>query len=266
METHLEAEAEQAIEDATLPFIGRWTRLVSTTNWDKGQIIQQWRQALIQAEAPAAEYADDAWSRRVGGVSPQHVGRLRRVFDLFGKSREQFSGLFWSHFQAALDWDDAEMWLEGAVQNDWSVANMRKRRWEALGAPEDKKPREQDIISSEMDEDAESGPAAEELPPDLVADSVDQVQDPRSPAGPDFGDEDDVSSDDYAPATASSGDAVIDPLRPFEGLPELPEDLQEAFESFKVSIVRHKSEGWQEVPLNDVVRTLDALKHFATAS
>ena len=69
----------------------------------------------------------------MGGVTPQHVGRLRRVFERFGETHDQYAGLYWSHFQAALDWPDAEMYLEGAVQNDWSVAQMRNERWEAMG-------------------------------------------------------------------------------------------------------------------------------------
>ena len=27
-------------------FVGQWNRLVSTTNWEKGRIICQWRDAL----------------------------------------------------------------------------------------------------------------------------------------------------------------------------------------------------------------------------
>ena len=69
----------------------------------------------------------------MGNVTPQHVGRLRRASERFGATRDGYPGLYWSHFQAALDWDDAEMWLEGAVQSDWSISAMRHRRWEAQG-------------------------------------------------------------------------------------------------------------------------------------
>ena len=78
--------------------------------------------------------SDEAWSREVGGVSPQHVGRLRRTYERFGAVHKQYPGLYWSHFQAALDWPDAEMYLEGAVQNDWSVSQMRNQRWEVSAA------------------------------------------------------------------------------------------------------------------------------------
>ena len=34
-------------KEASAEFLGRWSRLVSTTNWEKGHIINEWRQALI---------------------------------------------------------------------------------------------------------------------------------------------------------------------------------------------------------------------------
>ena len=121
-------DAEQTVEtfvaeEAGREFLGQWNRLVSTTNWEKGRIIANWRQALVAAAAQPQEYSDEAWSRQVGNVSGQHVGRLRRVYERFGAVRNDYSGLYWSHYQAALDWDDAEMWLEGAVQNRWSNAS-----------------------------------------------------------------------------------------------------------------------------------------------
>ena len=127
--------AAPAGEQLAAVYVGQWNRLVSTTNWEKGRIICQWREALMSAGSPVTEYSDEAWAQLVGGVTSQHVGRLRRVFQRFGEDFDQYPGLFWSHFQAALDWDDAPMWLEGAIQNDWSVSQMRGKRWETLGTP-----------------------------------------------------------------------------------------------------------------------------------
>ena len=150
------AEAEQpAIEATSHTYLGQWNRLVSTTNWEKGRIICQWREALIAAGAPPTSYTDEAWSRRVGNVTPQHTGRLRRVFDRFAASREAYSGLFWSHFQVALDWNDAEMWLEGAVQNGWSVAQVQEERWRTLGGNLTEKPADEPA-AAEVDEDTRS--------------------------------------------------------------------------------------------------------------
>ena len=99
------------VDQASEQFLGQWRHLVSTTNWEKGQIVHNWRRALRESGVPATEYADEAWSRRVGNITAQHVGRLRRAYERFGGIRDDYPGLYWSHFQAALDWDDAEMWL-----------------------------------------------------------------------------------------------------------------------------------------------------------
>ena len=173
-------------DDATQEYLGQWNRLVSTTNWEKGRIILQWRQALLAADAPASDYSDDAWSRRVGNVSSQHVGRLRRVSERFGAVRHDYHGLFWSHFASAIEWQDAEMWLEGAVQNGWSVSQMRYQRWEVLGKPEEQPA--DDEHAAAQDEDAAP---AENAVPDRVVGSEHVVRDlsggPDYSQGPDFG-------------------------------------------------------------------------------
>ena len=100
---------------ASIKHIGRWRGLVSTTNWEKGKIIADWRQDLKDGGAPQAEYSDESWSQLVGDVTPQHVGRLRRVHERFHETWKSYDGLYWTHFLAALDWDDSEMWLEGGA-------------------------------------------------------------------------------------------------------------------------------------------------------
>ena len=73
----------------------------------------------------------------------------------------------------------------------------------------------------------------------------------------------DVIADDLAEAADAYEDEPA--LRPFENLPHLPADLREAFDSFKLAIVHHRVAGWQEVSLEDVLATLDALRQFALA-
>ena len=121
------------IDQLSEPIVGKWNILVSQTNWEKGALILSWRNDLIAAGLPNTAYSDEAWARRVGNITPQHVGKLRRVAERFGEKSKDFARLYWSHFNAALDWNDAELWLEGAVQNGWSVAQMRVQRWETFG-------------------------------------------------------------------------------------------------------------------------------------
>lgn len=250
------------VEEASVEYLGRWNRLVSTTNWEKGRIISQWRESLIEAGAPVQSYSDEAWSRRVGSVSGQHVGRLRRVFERFADEYEQYTGLCWSHFQAALDWDDPEMWLEGAAKSGWSVAQMRAQRWEAIGAPPDLKPREEDIITAELDEDA----PAEEPAQAATAGSVGEIRDVADEAADPLESEatGDAPAVDDAEPPAQADDAV-EPIRPFEDLPSLPDDLADALESMKLAILHHKLDGWQEITRDNVLQMLDGLKQLAAS-
>lgn len=245
-------------------YVGRWSQLVSTTNWEKGRIILEWREALEGSEAPAASYSDEAWSRRVGGVTPQHVGRLRRVYERFGTTYQTYEGVYWSHFLAALDWDDAEMWLEGALQSKWSVSEMRQMRWEAsghIGTP----PPVIEHLATADDEDY--------TPLTEVDDATGKDDGPRTTAegprydDPDFGDEDqpsgaiDSSADeDDLPWDEPSSTPTVSP---FAQLASLPVDIAEALEQFKLAIIRHRADGWGEVPQADVVKAIDALRAFA---
>jgi hypothetical protein len=201
------------------------------------------------------------------------------VFERFGETRDSYAGLYWSHFQAALDWDDAEMWLEGAVQNTWSIADMRRTRSETLGTPADLQS-SADETGTELDED---GDPADEMVP-AVEPSVDLVRSTeRSRAGvedraggeswngsdSDSGNEND---DEHARTSAAEWDdertggaVAVEPVRPFAHLASLPADVSEAFEAFKLCIVKHRLAGWAEIAQADMLTALNALRALALA-
>jgi hypothetical protein len=251
-----------AAADNSLAFIGQWNRLISTTNWGKGEIICQWRKSLENTGASIAEFSDEAWSQMVGGVTPQHVGRLRRTFERFGHVYGEYDGVYWSHFYASLDWEDAEMWLEGAVQSKWSVSKMRQHRWETLGKVSDQQPHDSDIVSSELNEETQSLELSEnkrQNDQDYIAGPVHE--------GPDFGDEggsvpSGKSSSDFSDDTSSPQNSAAN-IRPFESFTNLPDDIDEVTNAFKVAIIRHKAAEWEEISKEDMVGVLDALKQLA---
>ena len=259
-------------EETSLAYLKQWDRLVSSTNWEKGRIIHEWRTALVASQAAATQYSDEAWSRR---RQRQRAARraLRRVFERFGAVNNSYPDLYWSHFQAALDWNDAEMWLEGAVQNGWSVSQMRlSSRWLAMGAPDELRPSESDVISAELDEDFSADrQATGEIvePAERAQGAFEGTTGPDYNEGPDFGDEPSNATAVGVPFDADAamypGDASGPAVRPFENLAELPPDLAEAFENFKLTILRHKVAGWTDVSRDDVLAVLDALRHFACA-
>lgn len=263
------------IDELSASHVGQWNTLISQTNWEKGLLIRQWREQLITAEMPRAAYSDEAWARRVGNISSQHVGRLRRVSERFQETATGYSGLFWSHFQAALDWEDAEMWLEGAVQNQWSVAQMRICRWEAVGAPEELKPREEDVFTAEMDEDVNpkddsysvartEARTAEIGPADIV-----EGFDSDSPAfadgdsGTKKEDKKTKKSQDRENVEGPSSSELMELLQNLSQ--DLPEDLSEALETVKIAVLNHKLSGWKAVAPAKVVKMLDTMKALVTS-
>jgi hypothetical protein len=253
----LDEDDPQLVELAQ-PFVGQWNELISTTNWEKGRIIGQWRQALIDSGATAHQYSDDAWARRVGGVTAPHVGRLRRVYERFASTYQTYDGLYWSHFLAALDWDDAPLWLEGASQSKWSVAGMREQRWQAHGAVDSQRPTNSQIVEVDTDEDivlpAQGGGRTKEYG-DEPGVAAGRVYDEA-----DFGEEELSSmSGGKAPAAPTVEPANINPSQPFAGLPELPDDLSDVIEDLKLTILRHKSSGWRDVSAETIQSYLDAI-------
>jgi hypothetical protein len=252
-------EENEQLAQLAQPFVGQWNQLISTTNWEKGRIIGQWREALIESGADASQYSDDAWARRVGGVTAPHVGRLRRVHDRFASTYQTYEGIYWSHFLAALDWDDAPLWLEGSVREKWSVAAMREQRWQAHGAVESQRPTNSQIIEVDTDEDV--------VLPAQGGGRTKQYGDEPGVAGgpvyedPDFGDEEErmslSGSGGSQGSTATEAEAA-DGVQPFAGLPELPDDLADAFEALKLAILRHKTAGWESTDAATVQKYLDA--------
>ena len=260
----MEEQATLLLAAAT-EYVGRWNRLVSTTNWEKGRIICEWREALQKAEAPSTSWTDEAWSQQVGKVTPQHVGRLRRVYERFGQSHGQYAGLYWSHFQAALDWPDAEMYLQGAVDSDWSISQMRNQRWEAMGGEPESQPCDADVPPAEWDEDVSV--ADDGQPPAAIAETFAEVHgagdlpNDEAEAAPFDSDEPRMSN---GPAPASNAPAAP-PVRPFESLPPLPSDINEGFELMKLAILNHKVSGWRDIARDDILAVLDSLRQLALA-
>lgn len=99
-----------------------WENLVSVSNWKKGRIISDW-------SADEMLHNDEQFACSVGGITASHAKRLRQVWERFGTAHTEWPRCQWSHFLAALDWDDAHKWLTFADSDGLSVQEMRERRW-----------------------------------------------------------------------------------------------------------------------------------------
>lgn len=283
----LDEKDSQLFEELSADSLGRWNRLISRTNWEKGELIHRWRTRLRDAGFSNAFYSDEIWAKRVGNVSPQHVGRLRRVFERFGENGSSFASLYWSHFQAALDWDDADQWLSEASNSQWSVATMRIKRWETLGEPMELKPKERDVILSELDEDV--NPYNDSHSEMILEGSSSRIEPTEKKQR---SDEDDIPFDpndvepfdgEHGGSTAKNGngkeskeksakntdDSTVittgEALAKLGTFNDLPDDLREACEQLKIALLSHKLSGWKDVEQQRVLSLLNILRTVVIA-
>ncbi len=250
--------------------VGKWNRLISTTNWEKGQIICEWREALVASDAAVTEYSDEAWAQLVGGVTSQHVGRLRRVSERFGDVSTQYESLHWSHFQSCLDWDDAEMWLEGSIQNGWSVSQMRGKRWETVGTTPEEQTAEVAQAAAEQQTEAEAEESQAQSASTLGDGEASSDSDSLTSSTTEFGGSGETASELPSSSVGTAGESqpaeqVNKRTRLSVDVESLPDDLAEAFESFKLAIIAHRRENWRDTTPASVVECLDSLKQLALA-
>jgi hypothetical protein len=148
---------------------------------------------------------------------------------------------------------------------------MRAKRWEAHGAPEELKPREEEIMLTEMDEGAE---VADDWVTPATATTA-SVRDPDDASAIENDDSQSKSEDASSPAKRTKAQdptgethepAKLARKRPFANLPDLPDDVAEAFEQFKLAILAHKMTDWSDISRDDLLASLDALKELALIS
>jgi len=256
--SQLEISSEEldSIEVPSRPFVGSWQSLVSQTNWEKGKIIFEWRNKLQAEQVSSRLFSDPTWSRLVGEVSPQHVGRLRRTWEKFHATYETYESLYWSHFFAALEWDDAEMWLEGAVQNKWSVSQMRHQRWETLGQVEGQAPQAE--ITVDVAEEGLGAIAADPGKGETAyKNDGSPIQGPLR-EGPDFGDE---PNTDAAVATREElADAISDRVDLEAVLADVSSDIAKPFRELRAAIIEARDADWASVKRIDVIALINDLK------
>jgi hypothetical protein len=128
--------------------------------------------------------------------------------------------------------------------------------------PGEAPPADDEAIAGELDEDFEPALAAD---PHYSADSEEEAV---KSSGQDDSDDDDPRAASEEGDSSSDDELVeanIAPVKPFQSLAELPGDMLEAFESLKLSILRHKAAEWSEIALVEVLAALDSLKLLASA-
>ena len=127
------------------------------------------------------------------------------------------------------------------------------------------KPFDAEIVNAELDEDVsvgDDGPQAATISESFgEVHGAGEFSDEGSEREPFDADELDSST----AATPVADAPAAPPLRPFEDLPPLPSDLNEAFELMKLAILGHKVSGWREIARDDVLAVLESLRQLVLA-
>ena len=113
------ADVEQNGSEEQL--VSRAIDAVSQCRWVVGECAAQWTQRYARGRT-------DADFGLLIGLSGDQIYQRRRVWEAFADVRAMFTQLKWSHFYAALTWEDAQDCLYWADENRATVAEMKAWR------------------------------------------------------------------------------------------------------------------------------------------
>ncbi len=111
----------RTVAESEEQLISRARDAVSQCNWVVGECAHQWTKRYSRNRT------DSDFGQMVGLTGDQ-IYQRRRVWATFGEIYQKFSGLKWSFFYVAMNWDDAEECLQWAQDSDATVAEMRAWR------------------------------------------------------------------------------------------------------------------------------------------
>ncbi|MSR56704.1 MAG: hypothetical protein EXS05_03415 [Planctomycetaceae bacterium] len=111
----------RVVDETEQQLISTAQEAVSQCRWVVGECAAKWTQRYARGRT-------DADFAALVGITPDQVFQRRRVWETFGTVRGDFRKLKWSHFYAALTWDDALESLRWAAEMEAPVAEMRAWR------------------------------------------------------------------------------------------------------------------------------------------
>jgi len=157
--TEHQATEEELVEKAQ--------NALNQCNWVIGECAAQWTQRYAQGRT------DADFGARIG-LSGDQVYQRRRVWETFADVHENYPKLKWSHFYAALNWDDAADCLQWANEIGATVAEMKA--WRRAQHGEDLSTQGEEVEPAPFDTDMES-------PVEYLAPQTGMVRDPDSFGG-----------------------------------------------------------------------------------
>lgn len=119
---------EQTADDTEHNLLNRAKQLAHQNSWEIGELAAEWHQRYAKGRT-------DAFFGDAIGLTEDQVYQRRRVWELFGKRRAEFTHCRWSHFREAISWDDALECLEWAESSEATTREMSAWRKAKRGEP-----------------------------------------------------------------------------------------------------------------------------------
>lgn len=154
-------------EDTEAALIARAQLALSHCNWEVGECAALWTKRFARGRT-------DADFAALVGLSPDQVYQRRRVWETFGDVCDNYAHLKWSHFYAAINWDDAAECLQWAQDVQAGVAEMRAWRRAQHG---------EDLSEASADESMGFGTAELTVTTESAPFDADQTRMSARPAG-----------------------------------------------------------------------------------
>lgn len=122
------------VKETEEQLVQRAQQALSRCNWEIGECAAAWTKRFARGRT-------DAEFGALIGLSGDQVYQRRRVWETFSDVHERYAELKWSHFYAALNWDDAAECLQWSHEMSATVAEMkawrRAQHGEDLSVPAD---------------------------------------------------------------------------------------------------------------------------------
>jgi hypothetical protein len=109
------------VKESEEELIAKAQSAVSQSNWVVGECADKWTQRYARGRG-------DGDFAALLGLTADQVFQRRRVWQTFADVYQGYASLKWSHFYAALTWDDAPECLQWADENQATVAEMKAWR------------------------------------------------------------------------------------------------------------------------------------------
>lgn len=120
MQKHQERASDNTTETEE-QLINRAQDAINESRWVVGECAARWTKKYARGRT-------DADFGLLIGLTGDQVYQRRRVAEVFGDVKQQFTFIKWSHFYAALTWDDAQDCLRWAEEMQSTVAEMKAWR------------------------------------------------------------------------------------------------------------------------------------------